>query len=161
MIKKRNLLLLLLLLPLLLLITWLEPGIERPVVQPLTSLQPNLVDRIIISDSSGRRIELKRRSDHWSMLQPTPGSANGERIKQLLGITRTRSHTSFRVDDEKLAEYGLKPAHLMLQLNELQLLFGDNDPVHQRRYVKIGDQVHLIDDGFQHHLLALPAAFEK
>ena len=34
------------------------------------------------------------------------------------------------------------------------LSFGDLDPIGQHRYVAIGEQVHLIGDGFQHHLIA-------
>lgn len=151
--QKRNILLLLLV-PLLLLILWLEPGIKPPVPQPLTSLHSNQVNLIAISDLSGRSMELERNKDRWVMRQPKQGAANSGRIEQLLGITQTFSHSHFPARNAKLSEFGLQPAQITLQLNGVRLLFGNNDPVYQRRYVKIGDMVHLIDDGFQHHLLA-------
>ncbi len=150
---------LLLLLPLLGLIVWLEPGLDKPKINALTPLQPNQIHTIQISNKRGKLIQLQRENSHWMMLQPTQGEANNHRVEELLGISQTPSHFSFAAEDDKLAEYGLKPAPITLKINELQLLFGDIDPVYQRRYVQIGNRIHLIDDGFQHHLLAPPAAF--
>ena len=151
--------LLLLLLPLLIAITWFQPGLDRPQIHPLTQLQADRIDTIQISNNSGTLIKLQREHGGWMMQSPIAGEANNQRVNELLGISQTKSHLSFPAEDEKLAEYGLKPPHIVLQLNELQLLFGDNDPVYQRRYVKVAGQIHLIDDGFQHHLLAQPSAF--
>ncbi len=127
----------------------------------MTQLQPDKINTIQISNSRGKLIQLQRKEGHWVVLQPILGEANNHRVAELLGISQTPSHFSFAADDEKLAEYGLKPAPITLKLNELQLLFGDIDPVYQRRYVQIGRRIHLIDDGFQHHLLAPPSAFSR
>ncbi|MCF6283348.1 MAG: DUF4340 domain-containing protein [Candidatus Polarisedimenticolaceae bacterium] len=151
--------LLLLLLPLLVAITWFQPGLDKPQIHPLTQLPADRINTIQIRKKSGTLIKLQRESGGWMMQSPTPGAANSQRINELLGISQTESHLSFPAEDEKLAEYGLSPPRIVLQLNELQLLFGDNDPVYQRRYVKVAGQIHLIDDGFQHHLLAKPSAF--
>jgi len=152
-------LILLLLLPLLIAITWFEPGLEQPKVVPLTQLQPAEITTIQISNSKGKLIRLQRENGGWVMQLPTPNRANQSRIDELLGISQTPSHTSFSSQNKKLSDYGLNPAHIVLQLNELKLQFGNIDPVYQRRYVKVGDTIHLIDDGFQHHLLAPTSAF--
>lgn len=158
MLTKRSLILLLLL-PVLVAITWFKPGLEQPQTAALTPLLPDEINTIQISNHRGESIKLQRENGHWVMQQPISNKANSHRINELLGISQTPSHTSFNSKDRSLADYGLNPPHFVLQLNELKLQFGNIEPLYQRRYVKIGDQIHLIDDGFQHHLLAPASAF--
>lgn len=154
----KKLIILLLLLPLLVIITWLEPGIEKPENSPLTQLQPHEINSIQIS-SEGRLIKLLRQNNHWVIQQPIQSKANSHRINELLGISQTKSYVSFPAEDNRLPEFGLKPAKVVLHLNKLEIQLGDIDPLQQRRYVKVGNRIHLIGDGFQHHLLAAPSAF--
>ena len=155
---KHNLLLLLVVIALALL-SWLRPGIEPPEpLKPLTSLQPTAVDSIQISDVSGRSIRLQKQAGEWQMIAPRLAPANNDRIQQLLGITITPVYSHFTAPLD-LTQYGLAPANIQLQLNQLTLTFGDIDPIYQRRYVLIDNRIHLIGDGFQHHLLADAEAF--
>ncbi|MGD8589262.1 MAG: hypothetical protein PVG22_10575 [Chromatiales bacterium] len=147
-----NLLLSLLVLGLILLVWWLQPqGLP-----PLTSLQPEQVERIRISDARGRDIRLEKRSGHW-WLDQTP--ANEPRIEQLLGICTTPSLRRFPTAQRAMAEFGLADPALRLWLNDLELAFGTTDPINGWRYVRLDGQIHLIGDGFQHHLTAPAAAF--
>lgn len=155
---KRNLLLLLIVITLALLV-WLRPGIAPPEPAiPLTTLQPSSVNHIQISDASGRSIQLQKQAERWRMIAPQPAPANHDRVRQLLGITTTPVHSHFPAPQD-LTQFGLAPAGIQLKLNQLTLTFGDIDPVYQRRYVLVDRRIHLIDDGFQHHLLAAAEAF--
>ncbi|MCU7918633.1 MAG: hypothetical protein KZQ95_09780 [Candidatus Thiodiazotropha sp. (ex Epidulcina cf. delphinae)] len=121
----------------------------RP-LPPLTPLNPQRVNEIDITDLHGREIRLRRIQDGWlSGDQP----ANQRRVKQLLGITQTPSLDRFSAPDD-LRPYGLTPAPIRLRLNGEALAFGNNDPVNGWRYVLYRGEIHLIADGFHHHLSA-------
>jgi len=135
-----------------LLVWWLQP---QP-LPALTSLSPEQVERIRISHAGGEEILLIRRSDGWS-LDGAP--ANTDRIEQLLGICATPSLRRFAVPTEDLRQFGLDRPVLRLWLNDLVLSFGTTDPVHGWRYVRLGETIHLIGDGFHHHLNAAADEF--
>lgn len=122
----------------------------------LTNLLPEQIQSIQISDRSGREILLTRHNGAWLL---GSAAADATRIEQLLGLCRTPSLQRFPAPLERLAEFGLQPPAIRLRLNDLELAFGSNDPINGWRYVRIDDQIHLIGDGFQHHLTAPPDQF--
>ncbi len=128
---------------------------QPPGFPPLTSIDPAQVERIAISDLSGRQINLQRREGIWFS-----GSslAKAERVRQLLGICQTPSLERFDAPDD-LTPFGLTPAPILLRLDGVQLSIGATDPLNGWRYVQIGAQIHLIADGFYHHLTAPPEAW--
>jgi hypothetical protein len=149
-----NLLLSGLILILLFCIWWLQPA----PLPPLTPLLPEQIERIQISDPAGRDIRLVKQANRW-WLEQSP--ADNQRIEQLLGICTTPSLRRFPLPLERLPAFGLAPARIRLRLNELELAFGDTDPLHGWRYVRQGEQIHLIGDGFHHHLSAPAEAFRE
>lgn len=128
---------------------------QPPGFQPLTSLDPRRVESITISDLSGREINLKKHQGVW--LSDT-SLANADRVSQLLRICQTPSLERFDAPDD-LSPFGLVPAPIQLRLDGLLLNIGTTDPINGWRYVKIGEQIHLIADGFYHHLTAPPEAW--
>ncbi|MEN8179061.1 MAG: hypothetical protein ABFS39_10620 [Pseudomonadota bacterium] len=124
----------------------------------LTDLRPEQVYRIQITDRSGGEILLTRQNGAW-MLGET--SADAERIEQLLGICSTPSLKHFPAPQGDLQQFGLAPPAILLRLNDLELAFGSNDPLNGWRYVQITDRIHLIGDGFHHHLSAASSEFIK
>ncbi len=150
---RLNLILLLVASLLALLVWYAQP---RPPL-PLTEIDPNSVSRIEISDLAGRHILLQKQNGVWR----TPeGSARQERIEQLLGICGTTSLEHFPATGG-LARYGLDPAAIRLTLNDEQLDFGATDPIHGWRYVLYRQRIHLIADGFYHHLNASADAWRE
>lgn len=118
----------------------------------LTPLDPATVELIEISDLSGRQIRLQKETRGW---RSGSVAANRPRINQLLGICRTASLERFPAPAD-LSPFGLDPAPIRLRLDGLIIDFGATDPVNGWRYVRIGKQIHLIADGFYHHLTAAP-----
>jgi len=140
---------------LLVLIAYFEPGIEQAVEKiPLTDLKPEEVSFIRISDNRGRDLVMEKQQGSWQMTSPYKQPADEQRIRQLLDITTTRSFSRFAIPEARLAEFDLDPAPIHLQLNEIKLEIGGNEPIQFRRYVRIGDQLHLISNGYHHHLMA-------
>ncbi|MBL3588200.1 MAG: hypothetical protein JMN24_00205 [gamma proteobacterium endosymbiont of Lamellibrachia anaximandri] len=133
---------------------WLQP---TP-LPPLTDLDPDEINNIRISDNSGRAIRLHKSDGIWRIGQ-TP--ADSSRIRQLLEISRTPSFDRFPAPEHQLEAFGLQPSAIRLQLDDLELAFGNNDPINNLRYVQINNLIHRIGDGFQHHLTAPETAWQK
>jgi hypothetical protein len=119
----------------------------------LTGLDPNRITRVEIQRAGEPVIRLVRTAEGWQMQSPYALAANDEKVDQLVQIASTPVFRTLpqSANPERL---GLAPAPIRLTLDGLTLRFGDTDPIGQRRYVAIGNQIHLIDDGFQYHLLA-------
>ena len=120
----------------------------------LTPLRPESIAEIRIRDNKDKDILLVREEGRWRMRQPYQVPAAAERIGQLLGIATTPVRRSFPARDADLPGYGLAPAELHLDLDGVGIDFGATEPIRFRRYVRLGAEVGLIDDGFQHHLIA-------
>jgi hypothetical protein len=145
-------LLLLLVAGLLGLLVWLSQPSPLP---PLTQLDPQQIEQIRINDLQGREIDLQKLQGEWMSGKQ---SANQSRIEQLLKLCQTPSLRRFATPDD-LTPYGLAPAPIVMALDDSILEFGSNDPVNGWRYVHYKGEVHLIADGFYHHLNAPPEAW--
>jgi hypothetical protein len=128
---------------------------QSPGMPPLTPLDPGEIESIVISDLAGRQVALHKREGVW-LSGSAPADAG--RIAQLLRICRTPSLDRFTPSGE-LTPFGLEPAPIRLRIDQLTLDFGATDPLNGWRYVRIGERIHLIADGFYHHLTAPPDAW--
>lgn len=126
---------------------------------PLTPLGPQQLNDIRISNNNGPAFTLERRRDGWQMTSPYRVAANVPRINLLLDIVSTPSFERFPLPPERLEEFGLDKPKAEVQLNGTTLVFGSTHPYNYRRYVRIGDTLHLTNDHFPHHLLALAEDF--
>ncbi len=122
-------------------------------VETLTGLRPENITEIRIERSDEPAIRLVQQPGGWRMEAPYRVVADAGRIGQLVGIAATPVHRSLPVGTD-MGQLGLAADGLTLTMNGLVLRFGDVDPLAHQRYVAIGEQVHLIGDGFYHHLMA-------
>ncbi len=144
---------------LLALAAWLLPERSPPrETVPLTTLKPGMIDSIRISNHRGEFL-LERRATGWVMSQPYNVAANEFLIHKLLQITQADSLERFPVPTGRLVEFGLEPPQAVLDLGPVHMEMGGTDPINHRRYLRIGDTLHLIQDRFPHHLLAGAEAF--
>lgn len=130
-------------------VAYLQPGIEDD-GQPerLTALTPAQVERLEIVRREGDRIALRRGESGWEIVRPIEVAANRFRVEPVLKIAQAESHARFTADEADLGQYGLASPSVTLRLNGLELRFGDSEPIDHRRYVMIGDTVHLIEDRY-------------
>lgn len=140
-------------------IVWLTP--DEKTTQPpppLTPLQPTDIERIRITNHNGTFV-LVRNGTQWQMTEPYEITANTPRINMLLDIVSTASVESFPAPPDRLTEFGLNEPEASIQLNDTELFLGSVHPYNRRRYIRIGNTIHLINDRFPHHLLARAEAF--
>lgn len=148
----------LLLVVLLALVAYLEPGVDKPAtLPPLLSLTAEQVEHIRLQSRADRHIELERTGQGWMIIAPVRVAANSYRVETILELAQAHSYARYPATQSQ-ASFGLDPPRSSVRLNTVTIAFGDNEPLHHRRYVQIGDQVHLIDDRFYYvSQLALPA----
>ncbi len=125
----------------------------------LTGLDPVSLRHVRIDRGDGDVLVFERNPTGWHMTMPYNGSADMDKLHAIAAIAAAPSRRRFAMQDTVPAELGFSPPPVRLQLNNELLEIGGTEPIWRRRYVRIGEWVHLIDDLFQHHLLAPPEAF--
>jgi len=141
-------------------LAWLEPGLRRDTqTRPLTDLAAEGVRVLRIFDRSGLVLGLERVGAGWELTSPGPGPADAARVDRLLGLLVTPSLRNIGPVEGRLAEFGLEPPEFLVEFNGIPVAFGGLDPVTGQRYVSFSGEVHLIGDGYRHHLLAGPDGF--
>ncbi len=149
-----NLLLLLIVLVLGLFV-WLTPEeTTQPTQASLTNLNPADVQQIEITNNNGPRFVMQRQSGAWRMTEPYSVQANGPRIDILMDLLSTPQVEALPLPTDRLAEFGLNSPLATVTFNDTQITFGGTHPYNYRRYVRINDQLFLINDLFPHHVLA-------
>ncbi|MEI6353984.1 MAG: DUF4340 domain-containing protein [Methylococcus sp.] len=150
--SARNLVLLILIVALAL-VAHFRPGKPKglPAVT-LLDIETSGIDRIELLRPDA--ILFQRKAGTWLLTAPLEAPANPLRIEQLLDITKTKSEAQYPMKDLKLAPFGLDKPLAILKLNDQVMTFGGTDPLSFRRYVVVGDTLHLVSDGFSHHLTA-------
>lgn len=162
--SKRNLLNLglLVLIGILALLVIYEPGIEKAKEPPhLLSLKRDAVTHILIERSGQKSVELQRDNQgKWRLLQPLDIAASDFRISSLLRITEQKSLGDYPADAKRLTRFGLDKPRVTLTLNKTtKVTFGNSTPLDQRRYVQLGDRIHLISDSLYYHLIGRYTTF--
>lgn len=149
-----------LLVALLALVAWLEPGLRRAsAAEPLTELASAGVRAIRLFDRAGLVLGLEREGAGWDLTSPRSGPADAARVERLLGLLQTPSLRNVGNVEGRLGEFGLDDPEFIVEFDGVPIAFGGLDPVSRQRYVTYGGEVHLIGDGFRHHLLAGPEGF--
>lgn len=131
-----------------------EPGLEQPAeARKLTSLDPAQVQTVHIRRNGQDDIRVEREGDGWRLRAPFGARADRYRMSGLLRITTAESHARYPVSEVNLAEVGLANPEVVLSLDDTELRFGRTEPINGRRYVQIGETVHLIGDFAYYHLI--------
>lgn len=127
-------------------ILYFKPG-SKPSTPPilLTQLQNAEINDIKIAQPNSATVELVRENGAWQMTAPVKMRADQFQVKSLLNSIHTDVKSSFPAQPSELAQYSLAPPRLKLWLNDTEFDFGDTTPVDNFRYVRSGDQVHLIN----------------
>lgn len=127
-----------------------EPGIEAPQETPaITSLQQDAIHRIHINRPIRDDLVLARRADgQWSLERSTPLPADDFKVRALARLAEQKPVRSYPAADMDLAALQLDPPYATAILNDTAVEFGNLEPIDDLRYVRVGDQVHLIPDNY-------------
>jgi hypothetical protein len=114
----------------------------------------------VIENSSGPAIHFSRKTDGWIMTQPSSSKTDQAKIENLLQITRTKSIRRFEAPQD-LTDFGLNPAQAVVTLNQTRIEMGTLHPMNKRRYLRIGNMIHLTNDRFSHLMQGTAKYFTK
>ncbi len=143
-------------------IVMFEPGKEPPpTLPPLTQLTAAEIDHIHIKRATGTDIELvKEINGQWWMHNPYYLPANEFRVQSLLRLATTESLSNHSLAERQPVTYGLDQPKAIVTFNRsTQVRFGDTEPLQQRRYVQVGDQLRTIVDTFYYQAAANPTSY--
>jgi len=127
-----------------------EPGIETPRENPaITSLQQADVHRIHINRPIRNDIVLVRQADgRWILERTIPLPADEFKVRALARLAEQKPVRTYPAGDMNLAALQLDPPYATAILNDTTVEFGNLEPIDDLRYVRVGNQVHLIPDTY-------------
>lgn len=128
-------------------VIYFEPGLkpsEAPdVLLPLAAEQ---IEKIQLQHDGAQAITIERVDNGWEIVEPIRVAASDFRVQSLLKLMTATSHGHFPASKRPLSSFGLDQPAGKVSFNGQAILFGDDEPVNRRRYVLVGDQVHLINN---------------
>lgn len=140
-------------------LVYFQPGLDKEQQATLTTLAAEKIQHIEISAQGAQTITLIKENNAWRITAPIQISANEFRIESILGLLGAQSHTQYKKTQVDLAKLKLDKPRYLIRFNDLSVALGDTEPLEGRRYVLIGDVVHLITDAYSHHLTEAISGF--
>lgn len=132
-------------------VVWFEPGKAPPPAEiKLTALDTQSVRRIDVHPPRGEGFVLTRDGKDWFIEQPRL-RAQPFRVETLLELPGAVSAAQLPLAGNTDNVFGVDPPQARVVFGSTEIAFGLTNPVGLRRYVRVGDTVHLIDDRWFHH----------
>jgi hypothetical protein len=128
-------------------------------LEPLSNENPRAVSRVRLSSGTGENIELRRAEGIWHLVDPIRIAANDLRVNALIGVLGAPVHARIDASAEDLARFGLASPLGRILLDDVEILFGDTEPIHGRRYLLHDGRVALVDDAYFSHLSSSAANY--
>ncbi len=146
---------LLLIVLILIAVVMFEPGkTPEPEAVLLTDLKDSDVRKIKIVRKDKDTIELEKKSGHWRMLAPFNLPANDYKVASVLKLLETETAARYNFADLDPARFDLVAPVVSITFNDsLSLDFGNTEPLHKQRYVRIDRQLYLIADYYYYQLV--------
>lgn len=146
---------------LLVLLVTREPGKDAE-KEParLTELKQADIESIELKRAHETDIKLQKREGIWYITEPYQLPANDFRAQSVLALAETKSHLQYDANTIDLKKFKLDKPEISIVLNkQVTLDIGGVDPIKNRRYVKNGDTLHLVNDTFYYQLIGKVTAY--
>ncbi|MEN8802451.1 MAG: DUF4340 domain-containing protein [Thiogranum sp.] len=141
-------LLLLVAIGILVLVAYFEPGIDEQAAAPaITELKMDQLHRIHLNRPVRDDLVLVKTATQGWVIKHTPElPADDYQMNALRKLAEQEAVRSYPAAELDLGQLQLDPPYATAILNDTAIEFGNLDPLHGLRYVRIADQVHLIPD---------------
>jgi len=124
-----------------------EPTSNTATTPPLTNISNEAIHHITISQTNRVDIVLKKLKQQWQLITPITARANQNRIKILLSILTIQPYRQQTIiAGQNLSQFGINKDSTNLVLNDHHFIFGDIEPIEQRRYVQHNNDLYLLED---------------
>jgi len=146
------------------LVVWLDPFTNPTPPSTLTTISPARVHKISVSNQNQLEFELELHTNQtdtaWFLTKPLKMPANSMKVEQLLTLLNTNSFRQYRIKSDNLAKLGLEKPGWEIAFDadstHTVIQFGKTEPIEQKRYVLLGDTVHLIIDHYSQYNVGSP-----
>ncbi|MBI3777267.1 MAG: DUF4340 domain-containing protein [Gammaproteobacteria bacterium] len=124
-----------------------EPGKDKaPELPKLTSLADDKIQHVTIERVGRDTLVFEKQADGWHITQPLQLHANEFRVTGVAHAAQTPSHARFPQAGRDLKQYELNAPKIKLTLDGQLIEFGGVNPLDNRRYVRVGETIHLVAD---------------
>ena len=133
-------------------------------IQRLTSLSLIEINRIQIPRNDKTDIILHKNTSVageaiWHMVKPYTIKAHQFRVNTLLGLSQTPINESYNINTLRLQDYALDKPRARIIFNSSEISFGKNNPLNNKRYLKIDNKLALVNDEIYPLVSAQAATF--
>ena len=129
-----------------------KPGKKEVELSPLLAVDPQGLTRVTLQNKE--TLVFEKQDGQWRLTGPFAAPVNQVRVGQLLDVAKAPSEANYPLKLDEAGQFGLDAPQAVLTLGDKTLQFGGTDPIKMRRYVRLGDTLHLVEDNFFHHLTA-------
>ena len=129
-----------------------KPGKKEVELSPLLAVDPQGLTRVTLQNKE--TLVFEKQNGQWHLTAPFAAPVNQVRIGQLLDVAKATTEASYPLKPDEAGQFGLDAPEAVLTLGDNSLQFGGTDPIKMRRYVRLGNTLHLVEDNFFHHLTA-------
>lgn len=134
---------------------WLRPGLERDSVsQAITAIDPQQVSMIELTRRAAEPLTFSRHDGHWLIDATTAIPADDFQIHTVLALLEASTIRSYAAESLNLAGLGLDPPQASIRFDTTLIELGNTEAIEGLRYARLGAQVYLIEDRYQHLLNA-------
>ena len=117
------------------------------ILPSLTTLDPQLVSTIKINKNDNQTV-LNKQNNEWRIIQPIEVKANQLRVGSLLKLLTSNIYAQYPIEDIDLSQYGLSDSVLNIEIDNTRIRFGSTNPINDKRYILINNNMYLIEDNF-------------
>ena len=117
------------------------------IIPSLTTLDPQLVSTIKINKNDNQTV-LNKQNNEWRIIQPIEVKANQLRVGSLLKLLTINIYAQYPIEDIDLSQYGLSDSVLNIEIDNTRIRFGSTNPINDKRYILINNNMYLIEDNF-------------
>lgn len=115
-----------------------------PAGGPLTTVDPDRIDRIVLARDSAAELRFERRAGRWWLDGSLP--ANADRVQAMLRLLQESAGAPLTGDGIDLHRLEIEPPNVMLRLGAEDFAFGTTSPIDGRRYVRHAGHVYRLPD---------------
>jgi hypothetical protein len=134
------------------LVAWQDYRQRNAPLRTLLAFPPQAIERMLIEIPGRPRLELQRTPGGWSLREPYSAPLLAERAAYLTELASSQPASRYHLAGRKLADFGLTEPRALLTLTtaerSLTLAFGGTDITSGRRYLRLGDEILLLEDRY-------------
>lgn len=117
-------------------------------------LHPTLYDQsigdeakeVIIHSDGKKDVVLRNENGLWKVVKPEQFIADKAKVQHLFTLLSENAESSYDIKGKDLAAYGLDKDNLSVSFNGVKIIFGKLNTISQKRYLRKGDKMYLIEE---------------